>query len=99
MTGIHCPLVWTDREGTSSLTSLELDTESGAPWECARWASDSYSEREDHFFYFFPFLPQTLKKPRGPLCLHLVSSFQLKMQNEAQVQAVIVWSFQVKKQK
>lgn len=36
-----------DREGTPSLTSLELDKESVAPWECARWAWESL------FFFFF----------------------------------------------
>ncbi len=87
-----------DREGTSSLTGLELDKESGAPRECARWAWDSHFKRGKHFYFFFLSITATdLRGAQGSLCLHLVSSFQLKMWNEAQVQAIIIRSFQVTK--
>lgn len=79
---------------TSSLKSLKLDTESRAPWECARRALDSYFKTEDNFCCHRP-----QNKPRGPHYLHLMPSFSWKMQNEAQQQVVPVQSLQVKKRR
>lgn len=81
-------------KGMSSLKSLKLDTESRAPWECARRALDSYFKTEDNFCCHRP-----QNKPRGPHCLHLMPSFSWKMQNEAQQQVVPVQSLQVKKRR
>lgn len=47
--------------------------------------------------FFFLYITATdSRRAQGFIHLHLVSSFQLQMQNEAQVQAIIVWSFQVR---
>ena len=87
---------WLDREWTSSLTSLELDEEIGAPLGvCKVGLGQSLWEGGNHFSYLFTSLPQTQEEPRGSFCLHLVSSFHVKLRNEAQVQAIIVRLFQV----
>lgn len=48
-------------------------------------------------FYLFTSLPETPDEPGGPLCLHLVSLFHLKMWNELEMQADPVRLLQVTK--
>lgn len=75
-------------EGTSSLIGPELDKDRNAPWKCARRAWGSH--------FSFNITATDPRGAQGSLCLQLMTTFHLKMWNDAQVQAHIIWSFQVK---
>lgn len=82
-----------DREGTSSLTGLGFDKESGAPWECARWAWDSHFKTGKSLLFFF-FCCHRPRRSPGVLLSPFSIIFSIK-DVEWGSQAIVVWSFQV----